>query len=98
MFRIGEVFKALGDPTRRRIVEMLKERDLTPTEILQQLNVSQPTLSHHLDILRRAGLIEGEREGKFIRYSLNMTVLEMSIEYLMKLIGGEEDEDERSIA
>ncbi|MCD6506774.1 winged helix-turn-helix transcriptional regulator [Candidatus Poribacteria bacterium] len=95
---MGEVFKALGDPTRRRIVEMLKERDLTPTEILQQLNVSQPTLSHHLDILKRAGLIEGEREGKFIRYSLNMTVLEMSIEYLMKLIGGEENEDERSIA
>jgi len=98
MFSIGKVFKALGDPTRRRIVEMLRERDLTPTEILQQLNVSQPTLSHHLDILKRAGLIEGEREGKFIRYSLNMTVLEMSIEYLMKLIGGEEDEDERSIA
>jgi len=58
---------------------------MTPTEILEKINVSQPTLSHHLDILKRANLIEGEREGQFIKYSLNMSVFEMLIEYLLKL-------------
>jgi DNA-binding transcriptional ArsR family regulator len=61
---------------------------MTPTEILEKINVSQPTLSHHLDILKRANLIEGEREGQFIKYSLNMSVFEMLIEYLLKLKDG----------
>jgi len=85
---INELFKALSDPTRRRIIQLLREKDMTPTEILEKINVSQPTLSHHLDILKRANLIEGEREGQFIKYSLNMSVFEMLIEYLLKLKDG----------
>jgi DNA-binding transcriptional ArsR family regulator len=79
-----EIFKALGDPTRMEIVQMLREMDLTPSQILQKLDVSQPTLSHHLDVLKRANLVRAERDGQFIRYSLNMGVLEMAIEYVMK--------------
>ena len=83
---LNEFFKALGDPTRRQIIQLLKEKDLTPSEILEKIKISQPTLSHHLDILKRANLIDGEREGQFIRYSLNMGVFEMAIEYMMKFM------------
>jgi ArsR family transcriptional regulator len=79
-----EIFKALGDPTRMEIVQMLREKDLTPSQIVQRLDVSQPTLSHHLDVLKKANLVRAERDGQFIRYSLNMGVLEMAIEYVMK--------------
>ena len=85
------VFKALGDPTRRRILELLCDRDLTPTEILRELNVTQPTLSHHLDILKRANLVTSEREGQFVRYSLNMGVLEMALKYIMGFLTRRED-------
>ena len=74
---------ALSDPTRREIIQRLKKRDMTPSELLDQIEVTQPTLSHHLDILKRADLIEGTREGQFIRYALNMTVFEMAIEFMM---------------
>jgi DNA-binding transcriptional ArsR family regulator len=57
---------------------------MTPSEILEKLPVSQPTLSHHLDILKRADLVTTEREGQFIRYSLNMSVLDMTMDYIMQ--------------
>ena len=77
-------FKALSDPTRRKVLQLLREQDMTPSEILVKLPVSQPTLSHHLDILKRADLVTGEREGQFIRYSLNMSVLDMTVDYMMQ--------------
>jgi DNA-binding transcriptional ArsR family regulator len=83
---LGQLFKAFSDPTRREILDLLKQRDLTPSEILVKIEVSQPTLSHHLDILKRANLITGEREGQFIKYSLNMSVFQMAIEYMTKFI------------
>ena len=60
----SNLFMALSDPTRREILRLLKYTDRTPTEMLQRLSVSQPTLSHHLDILKRANLIQGDREGQ----------------------------------
>ena len=86
---LSNFFKALSDPTRRKILQLLKEKDLTPTDLLEKLSVTQPTLSHHLDILKRAGLIHGEREGQFIRYSLNMSVLDMTIDYIMQFRKGD---------
>ncbi len=83
---LNELFKALADPTRRQILQLLKKNDLTPSDLLQKIKVSQPTLSHHLDILKRANLIDGVREGQFIRYTLNMSVFQMSVDYMMKLI------------
>ncbi len=83
---MNDFFKALGDPTRREILELLKEKDLTPSEILEKIKIAQPTLSHHLDILKRAKLIEGEREGQFIRYALNMSVFELGIQHLMSFV------------
>lgn len=77
---------ALSDPTRREILRLLKYTDRTPTEMLQRLSVSQPTLSHHLDILKRANLIQGDREGQYIRYSLNMTVFQSAVDYLAQFL------------
>jgi ArsR family transcriptional regulator, arsenate/arsenite/antimonite-responsive transcriptional repressor len=80
----SDLFKALSDPTRRSILQLLRSTTMTPSDILVKLKVSQPTLSHHLDILKRAGLVDTEREGQFIRYSINMTVFDMALEYMMQ--------------
>lgn len=87
---VGELFKALADPTRRDILELLKTDDLTPSEILEKLPVSQPTLSHHLDMLKRAKLVTSMREGQFIRYALNMTVFQMVMEYVVQFTSKEQ--------
>jgi ArsR family transcriptional regulator len=84
MKTLNLVFKALGDPTRMEILRLLREKDMSPSEILQHMDSSQPTLSHHLDILKRANLVDCERKGQFIYYSLNMSVFEMAMEYLLK--------------
>lgn len=84
MKELSPLFKALSDPTRADILRLLRDRDLTPSELLEKVRASQPTLSHHLDVLKRAGLVDTEREGQFIRYSLNMSVFQMAVEALLK--------------
>ena len=59
----GEGFKALSDPTRRRILELLRERDMTAGELAEQFNMSKPSISHHLTTLKTAGLVPAERHG-----------------------------------
>lgn len=71
---MNEVFKALADPTRRKILELLGERDLNAGEISEFFNISKPSISHHLTILKNAELIHDERRGQNIVYSLNTTV------------------------
>ena len=72
----GEGFKALADPTRRRILELLKTDDLTAGELAARFDISKPTLSHHLATLKAAGLVTDERHGQNIVYSLNTTVMQ----------------------
>lgn len=84
MAPLNIIFKALGDPTRMAIIQLLREQNRTPSELLERIPVTQPTLSHHLDILKRADLVETRRDGQFIHYSLNMTVVQMAVEYFMK--------------
>lgn len=81
----NSIFKALNDPTRRQIVEMLREKDLTAGEIADSFNISKPSISHHLDILKRADLIEANKKGQFIEYSLNTTVLEDLLNWILSL-------------
>ena len=69
----GEGFKALADPTRRRILELLRDGDLTAGELAEHFDISKPSLSHHLATLRSAGLVSDERRGQNIVYSLNTT-------------------------
>ena len=78
---MGDAFRALADPTRREILRMLGQQDLMAGEIADRFDMTRPSVSHHLNILKSAGLIDDEREGQFIRYSLNTTVLEQVIQW-----------------
>ena len=79
------LFKALNDPTRREILELLKKKDLTAGEIADQFTITKPSISHHLDLLRQAGLVTAEKEGQYIFYSINTTVMDEMIKWLIKL-------------
>ena len=72
----GEAFKALADPTRRHILELLRAKDLTAGEIAEHFDMTKPSLSHHLSTLKTAGLVDAERDGQNIIYSLNTSVLQ----------------------
>jgi len=82
---MNSLFKALNDETRRKIVELLKEKDMNAGEIAERFNISKPSISHHLDILKRADLITSEKKGQFIEYSLNTTILDDLINWILNL-------------
>ncbi len=78
------LFKALNDATRREILEILKEKDLTAGEIADHFNISKPSISHHLDLLKQAGLLVAVKEGQFISYSLNTTVMDEMLKWMLQ--------------
>ncbi len=78
------LFKALNDTTRRSILEMLKEKDMTAGEIADQFNISKPSISHHLDLLKQANLVVAVKEGQFIYYSINTTVMDEMLKWVMQ--------------
>jgi ArsR family transcriptional regulator len=82
---LNALFKALNDATRREILELLKEKDLTAGEIADQFNISKPSISHHLDLLRQAGLVVSVKEGQFIYYSLNTTAMDEMLKWIISL-------------
>jgi ArsR family transcriptional regulator, arsenate/arsenite/antimonite-responsive transcriptional repressor len=73
---LNQAFKALSDPTRRKILQLLATRDMNAGEIAAHFNATRPTLSHHLDILKSAGLVTSERNGQHIIYSSNLSVMQ----------------------
>lgn len=73
---MNEVFKAIADPSRRKILKLLNDGELNAGEIGQSFELTPPTLSHHLSILKAADLIRQRREGTQLIYSLNTTVLQ----------------------
>jgi len=81
---VNIVFKALNDPTRREILELLKDRDLTAGEIADQFNISKPSISHHLDLLKQAGLVIANKDGQFIHYSINTTVMDEMLKWMLQ--------------
>jgi len=83
---MNSLFKALNDPTRRKILKMLEEEDLTAGEIAEAFDISKPSISHHLDILKQSELITGERNGRFISYSINTTVLEETANWFLEIL------------
>jgi ArsR family transcriptional regulator len=78
------IFKALNDPTRRKILELLQEKDMTAGEIAEQFHISWPSVSHHLDLLKQAKLVMTEKEGQFVYYSLNTTVVDEILKWLLQ--------------
>jgi DNA-binding transcriptional ArsR family regulator len=94
-WNMNESFKALADPTRRQIIRLLREKDRTAGEIADFFNMSKPSISHHLNALKHADLVQDERKGQFIMYSLNTTVLEEVLGWLLELTGtGKQTETE----
>jgi ArsR family transcriptional regulator, arsenate/arsenite/antimonite-responsive transcriptional repressor len=77
------LFKALGDPTRRQIIELLRKKDMNAGEIADHFNMSKPSISHHLDLLRQADVVQSVKEGQFITYSLNTTVFDEMVKWII---------------
>jgi len=80
---MNDIFKALNDATRREILELLKHKDMSAGEIADAFNISKPSISHHLDILKRADLITSEKNGQFIIYSINTTIMEDVLQWIL---------------
>ncbi len=79
----GLVFKALADPTRRRILEYLREGDLNAGEIAERFDMTKPSISHHLSLLKQARLVQDVRRGQNIVYSLDTTVFQEALGFLL---------------
>ncbi len=88
MAPLNDGFKALSDPTRRQILQLLRERDLSAGEIADHFSISKPSISHHLNILKQGELIADERQGQNIIYSLNTSVFQDLLAWFFNLTGG----------
>lgn len=94
---MNDAFKALADPTRRKILELLAENDRNAGDIADYFDISKPSISHHLSILKNADLVMDERKGQNIIYSLNTTVFQDVVKWFFDFKqkndkGGENDE------
>lgn len=89
---MGDAFKALSDPTRRKILELLQEKFLNAGEIADYFHITKPSISHHLTILKNSGLIVDERHGQNIVYSLDMSVFQDMMKWFMNFTSMGENE------
>ena len=92
-----QTFKALADAKRRKILVLLQKQDLTAGEIAQEFEISKPSISHHLKILKNANLVEARRDGQQIYYSLQMTVFQEVVSQFMNLFKQEGSENGEEI-
>ena len=83
---MDETLRALADPTRRRILQLLRKRSLSSGEIAERFDLARSTLSEHLGVLREAGLVVTERQGTTIRYSLHVAALEEAAAAVMDVL------------
>ena len=98
---ITKVYSALSDPTRRKILQLLREKDLSAGEISDHFDFSKPSLSRHFSVLKEADLIQGTKKGNHIIYRLNVTVLEEALMGMLeafKLGSGHTDSEDKSPA
>ena len=84
---MSNVFKALSDPTRRRVLELLRERPMTAGELAAEFDVSKPTMSAHFAVLKDADLVEATKSGKTITYRIKLSVLEDALLGFAKTFG-----------
>lgn len=78
-------FKALADPTRREILQLLRSGSLNAGEIADHFAMTKPSISHHLKLLKQADLIMDEKQGQFIVYTLNTSVVEDAMSWILRL-------------
>ncbi len=89
---LQQTFKALSDETRREILNLLKHRKMTAGDISSKFAMTQATVSHHLSVLKEAGLIIDDKKGKYIFYELNTTVIDGILSWMMALKETKNDE------
>lgn len=83
----------MSDPSRRQILRLLREKDLTAGEIAEHFQMTKPSISHHLNALKQAGLVLDERKGQHIVYSLNTTVVQEVMGWLLDLLVQDKNKD-----
>jgi ArsR family transcriptional regulator len=88
---MNQTFQALADPTRRQILQLLQQQDMTAGEIAGKFEISKPSISHHLNALKTANLVLVERNGQQLIYSLNTSVVQEFIQELLELFKVGED-------
>lgn len=82
---MNKLFKALNDETRRKILELLRKKDMTAGEIADQFNMTKPSISHHLDLLKQSDLVTSEKKGQYVLYSINTTIIDDLLKWVIKI-------------
>ena len=82
---MNDIFKAMNDSTRREILKMLRVQDITAGDIAAKFDMTAPRISHHLDKLKRAGLVTTIKQGQYVLYSINTTIIDDIIQYVLTL-------------
>ena len=90
---LQDTLKALSDPTRRKILELLKKGPLSAGEIGEHFEMTGATLSHHLSILKKAGLVDDDKKGTFVYYEINTSVMEDILAWVTGFMGDKKDEN-----
>jgi ArsR family transcriptional regulator len=80
-----DVWNALSDPIRRRILQLLKEQNMNAGDIAEHFSISKPSISHHLDVLKQAKLVFSEKKGQQVEYSINTTVFQDVLGFIAEL-------------
>lgn len=88
---MGDAWSALADPTRRKILTLLKEQDMNAGEIAEHFNMTKPSISHHLNQLKQAELVTAEKHGQNMVYSLNLSVFEEILQLVSDLARRKEE-------
>lgn len=91
----NEAFKALADPTRREILRLLGQGEMSAGQLAERFDMTKPSMSHHFSVLKQADLVASRREGQQIFYSLNTTVLEDLLALLWGLFGRDRKKGKR---
>ncbi len=94
LMSMSKTFKALSDPVRRQILDLLKERPMNAGEIAAEFKVTDATISHHLAVLKATGLIDATRNGTFIYYDINTSLFEEVMNWIMNIRRVENDEED----
>ncbi len=87
----SNAFKALADPTRREILRLLRQGEMTAGDLAERFDMTKPTMSHHFAVLKEADLLTSRRDGQTIWYGLNTTVVQDLMAWAMDLMGGNDD-------
>ncbi|CAG7644799.1 autorepressor SdpR family transcription factor [Paenibacillus allorhizosphaerae] len=90
---MNDAFKALSDPTRRQILQLLRDKSMSAGEISEHFQISKPSISHHLNLLKQAGLVLDERQGQNIIYTLHTTVVEDVIGWMFNILNKSEEKN-----